>query len=99
MPMQFLPVSQTGYPRSKSPPSPRPLGCPTKAHLVASEEPGNHRPAGGRTNQQIGDAPQPAPKAVSDRLSSIYTKLSVADRSQAALESRSLGFGNSPNGE
>lgn len=64
-----------------------------RLRLAPSEEQVLHHLATGSTNQQIADALHIAPKTVRNRLSSIYAKLGVVDRSQAALRARELGFG------
>lgn len=62
-------------------------------HLTPGEVQVMHLLATGRTNHEIADTLHIAPKTLRNRLSSIYTKLCVADRSQAALMARDLGFG------
>lgn len=50
--------------------------------------------ARGRSNEQIARELRVAPKTIRNQLSLLYTRLGVADRSQAALLGRDLGFGS-----
>lgn len=65
-------------------------------HLTPGEEQVLQHLADGHTNQEIAEALHLAPKTVRNRLSTIYAKLDVVDRSQAALKARDFGFGTSP---
>ncbi|MBN9612610.1 MAG: response regulator transcription factor [Actinobacteria bacterium] len=49
--------------------------------------------AAGRTNPQIAQALFLSPKTIRNNVSNIFTKLQVADRSEAMLRARDAGFG------
>jgi DNA-binding NarL/FixJ family response regulator len=76
--------------------APRPVAEMLFPELTAREREILDRVAGGERNAAIARALGLAPKTVSNHLSSIFTKLAVADRSEAIVRAREGGFGRRP---
>lgn len=75
------------------PASPAPGPEPPFATLTAREREVLELVAEGRRNQAVGAELGVAPKTVANHLSSIFTKLQVADRSEAIVRARDQGMG------
>jgi DNA-binding NarL/FixJ family response regulator len=73
--------------------SPRPAAEAPFPELTPREREILDRVAAGERNGAIARALQLAPKTVSNHLSSIFTKLAVADRAEAIARAREGGFG------